>query len=108
MSGITVGTALAISAGVAAVGTGVAIHQGNMQAKSAVSAQNRAKATADKQTTAAEQAFNAANKKMPNASGILDAANQAGRAGISGTMLTGASGVEKNSMALGRNVLLGQ
>ena len=104
MSGITVGTAMLISAGVAA---GAAVYTGNQQAKSAKSAQNQARATADKQATAAEQAHNAANQKRPNTNSILDAASQSGRAGVSGTMLTGAQGVDKNQMALGRNTLLG-
>lgn len=98
----------AITAVAAVVGTAYSAYSSNKQAKAQKSAQNEARINADKQATAAEQAFNATNQKRPNASGILDAASQSGRAGVSGTMLTGASGVDKNAMALGRNTLLGQ
>lgn len=84
------------------------IYTGNKQEKAQKKAQAQAQANADKQATAAEQAFNATNQKRPNTSEILDAATQAGRAGVSGTMLTGASGVDQNALALGRNTLLGQ
>lgn len=98
-------TAVVVGAAVSAVSS---IYTSNKQEKAQKSAQKQAQANADKQATAAEQAFNAANRKSPNTSEILDAATQAGRAGVSGTMLTGSSGVDKNSLALGRNTLLGQ
>lgn len=91
-----------------AVGTAVAsIYSGNQQAKAQKKAMAQAQANADKQATAAEQAMNAANQKRPDTSAILDAATQAGRGGVSGTMLTGAQGIDPNSLALGRNSLLG-
>lgn len=98
-------TAIAIGTGVAAAAS---IYNGNQQAKAQKRAQSAAKENADKQATAAEQAANAANQKRPNTSEILDAATQAGRAGVSGTMLTGASGIAQDQLALGRNSLLGQ
>lgn len=97
-----------VSIAAVALGAATSIYSGNKQASAQKKAQAQAKSIADKQATAAEQAQNAANQKRPNTSGILDAANQAGRAGISGTMLTGAQGVDKNQLALGRNTLLGQ
>lgn len=93
---------------VAAVSAAVSIYNGNKQEKAQKQAIAAAQANADKQATAAEQAFNATNQKRPNTSEILDAATQAGRGGVSGTMLTGPQGVDPNSMALGRNTLLGQ
>lgn len=105
MSGITVGTAMLVSAGVAA---GAAVYSGNKQASAQKKAMEQSKSLADKNATASEQAHNAANQKRPNTSSILDAASQSGRSGVSGTMLTGAQGVDKNAMALGRNTLLGQ
>ena len=90
------------------IGTGYNIYSGQKQASAQKKAQNAATANAEKQATAAEQAFNASNRKSADTSAILDAATQAGRGGVSGTMLTGAQGVDKNAMALGRNTLLGQ
>lgn len=103
MSGAVAG---AIVGGV--IAAGASIYTGNKQAKAQKSAMAQAQANADKQATAAEQAANAANQKRPDTNAILDAATQSGRAGVSGTMLTGAQGVDKNAMALGRNTLLGQ
>lgn len=93
---------------VTAVAAGLSIYQGNKQEKMQKKAMAQSKALADKSATAAEQAYNAANQKRPNTSEILDAASQSGRAGVSGTMLTGAQGISKDQMALGRNTLLGQ
>ena len=98
-------TAVAVGSAISAAAS---IYQGNKQASAQKKAMAQAQANADKQATAAEQAFNAANRKSPNTSEILDAATQAGRAGVSGTMLTGAQGVDKGGLALGRNTLLGQ
>lgn len=92
---------------VTAISAGVAIYNGNKQEKMQKKAMAQSKTLADNNATAAEQAHNAANQKRPNTSSILDAASQSGRAGVSGTMLTGAQGVDKNAMALGRNTLLG-
>lgn len=98
-------TAVAVGSAISAAAS---IYSGNKQAKAQKSAMAQAQANADKQATAAEQAANAANQKRPDTNAILDAATQSGRAGVSGTMLTGAQGVDKNAMALGRNTLLGQ
>lgn len=106
MSGVTTGTLLAMGA-MTAVAAGATIYSGNQQAKAQKNAMAQAQKNADAQATAAEQAMNKENQKRPNTSEILDAATQAGRGGVSGTMLTGASGVDKNAMALGRNALLG-
>jgi hypothetical protein len=94
-------------AAAAVAGTAVSIYNGQQQASAQKKAMNQAKSAADKQATAADQAMNKENQKRPNTTEILDAANQAGRGGVTGTMLTGASGVDKNTMALGRNSLLG-
>lgn len=69
---------------------------------------NRQADIADKQAKKAEQQINAANQKRPDTAAILAAAQQAGRAGASGTMLTGPQGVDPNALALGKSTLLGQ
>ena len=76
-----------------------------LAASSASAAQASSDAAA--QAKAADQKFNAANQKRPDTRSMLDAASAAGRGGVSGTMLTGTSGVDKNAMALGKSTLLG-
>jgi hypothetical protein len=61
----------------------------------------------DKQLKAGEESLNRANQKTPNTSRIVDQATQAGRAGASGTMLTGAAGVDPTTLQLGKSTLLG-
>ncbi len=69
--------------------------------------QSQAKANALKQEQASDQALNQANQKKPDTSAILAAAQQAGKGGASGTMLTGPTGVDPNSLTLGKSTLLG-
>jgi hypothetical protein len=64
-------------------------------------------ATTAKQMAASEQAINKASQKSPDTSAILSAASQAGKGGASGTMLTGAQGIDPNLLNLGKNTLLG-
>ncbi|BCB27048.1 hypothetical protein SKTS_19340 [Sulfurimicrobium lacus] len=96
-----------VMAGAALAGTAYSIYSGERAADAQSSAQNQAKAQADKQATAADQAQNRANQKKPDTSAILSAAGQAGKAGESGTMLTGPAGVGANTLNLGKNTLLG-
>lgn len=102
------GASAAVLAAAAVAGTAYSVYSGQKQLSAQKKAQAQAQSNANASATAAEQAANKANQKMPDTSAILDAATQSGRAGVSGTMLTGAMGVDKNSMALGRNALLGQ
>jgi type II secretory pathway pseudopilin PulG len=97
-----------VAAVAAAVGTGYSIYSGERAASAQENAQGQAKANADKQAAAADQAQNRANQKHPDVSSILSAASQAGRAGESGTMLTGPAGVDASTLKLGKNTLLGQ
>lgn len=98
-------TAIAIGTVVSAAAS---IYTGNQQAKAQKKAMAQAQQNANQQAAAAEQAFNASNQKLPDTSSILDAATRAGRGGVSGTMLTGAQGVDADKLTLGRNTLLGQ
>lgn len=70
-------------------------------------AQKEAKQEAQQQQRQSEMAVNAANRKQPDVSGIMDQAGQGVNAGVSGTMLTGPTGVNPNQLALGKNTLLG-
>ena len=100
-------TATTVLAAAAVAGTAYTIYNGQKQADAQEKAQNQAQANALKQETAADQATNKANQKRPDTMAILDAATQAGKGGASGTMLTGASGVDPNALQLGKSTLLG-
>lgn len=71
-------------------------------------AASESKALMDKQLKAADENMNRINQKRPNTNRILDEASQAGKAGASGTMLTGSQGVDPSTLQLGKNTLLGQ
>lgn len=84
--------------------------QRSAQAASLAAAAKQAadsKALMDKQLKAADEATNRAAQKRPNTSSILSEAEQAGKAGVSGTMLTGPQGVSNDQLTLGRSTLLG-
>lgn len=65
------------------------------------------KALMDKQLKSADENMNRATQKRPNTSSILSEAEQAGKAGVSGTMLTGPTGVDPSELKLGKSTLLG-
>jgi Flp pilus assembly protein TadB len=97
---------MGVTAAVAAVvGAGYAVHSGE-QAKNRqedqAAAQKRANAKAEKQ---ADQAMNRANQRTPDASTLLAEAQNRGL--NSGTMLTGAQGIDPSALTLGKNTLLG-
>jgi lysozyme family protein len=106
MSGMT--AASWIMAGIAAAGTAASIYQGDQQRSAANKARTQAQQAATQQADQAQQDENRANQKQPDANALLSAAQQAGQQGASGTMLTGASGVDSSLLPLGRNTLLGQ
>jgi hypothetical protein len=72
------------------------------------SAQNDARKAAMQQEQAADEANNQANMKSPDTGAMMSAAMMSGKAGVSGTMLTGAQGVDKDKLKTGRSTLLGQ
>lgn len=77
-------------------------------AKQQKKAQDQALANANATAKAADEANNRANQKQPDTGAILSAAQQAGKAGGSGTMLTGPQGVDPSALTLGKSTLLGQ
>lgn len=108
------GAATAVVAAAAVAGAVVAYDNGQKQKRAAERAaeqQERAMKQQAKQAedlaNRAEQDMNRANQSRPNTQGALDAASQAGRAGPSGTLLTGPQGVDPNSLQLGKTTLLG-
>ena len=100
---------MAVSAVVAvmAVSAGISYQNGQDQKKAAENASRQAQANALKQEKQADEANNMANRKQPDTAAILAAAQQSGKAGASGTMLTGSQGVDPSALQLGKNTLLG-
>lgn len=84
----------------------VQYRQGQKAKDTAQAASDAAAEEARKTADLAQQAVNKANQKKPNAGALL-AANQDGKAGQSGTMLTGPGGVDPSLLKLGKNTLLG-
>ena len=70
-------------------------------------AQTQAVAAAEKQNQQSQQLVNQANRKKPDVSSIMQAAADSSSGGPAGTMLTGPTGVDPNSLALGKSSLLG-
>lgn len=101
------GTASAITAVAAVAGAAYSIYSGQKEAKAADQARNEARENAKKQEKAGQEAINRQNGKSVDAQGALDSARMAGKGGVGGTMLTGPSGVDPNSLALGKSTLLG-
>lgn len=98
------GVTAAIAAVASVAGT---VYNGNQQKQQAKGANYQAQQAALKQQKQAEQDLNAANKKRPDTMALLDKATQQGRAGQSGTMLTGPQGIDPSMLTLGKNTLLG-
>lgn len=92
---------------VAAVGTVASIQSAKKQASAQKKAAEQAQANAVKQAKAADEATNAANQKRANPRAALDNAMMSSKSGASGTMLTGAGGVDPASLQLGKTTLLG-
>lgn len=82
-----------------------AMQQASLAAAEKQAAESRA--LMDKSLKAADENMNRATQKRPNTAGILASAQQAGKSGASGTMLTGPQGVDPAALTLGRNTLLG-
>lgn len=100
-------TAAWVAAGIAAVGTAYSVYSGEENKKAQAQAQQQAKQNADRQASLADQAMNRENQKKPDTVGALAAAQQSGKSGASGTMLTGSQGIDPSALNLGKNTLLG-
>ena len=62
---------------------------------------------ATQQANQADQAFNRANGKTPDLMGLSSQNAMDAKGGVSGTMLTGPTGIDPKSLLLGRTTLLG-
>lgn len=105
MSGAT--TAAYVVAATMAASTAYQAYAGNKAGQDQRSAQRQSMRTAQDQANAAEQANNRANQKRPDVAGALSSALMSGKAGASGTMLTGPGGIDPNALQLGKSTLLG-
>ena len=94
-------------AAAAVAGAAIAYNNGQEQKKAAEKASQQAEANAKKQEKAADEATNRANQKRADTGAALDAASQSGKAGASGTMLTGPQGIDPAALNLSKNTLLG-
>lgn len=94
-------------AAAAVAGAAIAYNNGQEQKKAAEKASQQAEANAKKQEKAADEATNRANTKRADTGAALDWATQAGKAGASGTMLTGPQGIDPAALNLSKNTLLG-
>lgn len=94
---------------VAAVATSAVVSyvNGQKQQDAAKDAAKQAKANADRQAAQADMDFNRANQKRPDTMALLSAAQQAGKMGASGTMLTGSAGIDPSTLNLSKSTLLG-
>lgn len=108
-------TAATIAGAVAAVGsTAYGIYNGQKQdamQQQALKRQNNAEQTAEAQQLSTERqseiAQNQANAKTPDIAQILAKAALSAKSGVSGTMLTGPTGVDPSTLNLGKSTLLG-
>lgn len=91
----------------AVIGTGVSYASAQRSASMQEAGMRQAQKNADAQAAQADQAANAANRKKPDTSAIMDAAMSAGKQGSYGTMLTGPGGVDTSALNLGKTSLLG-
>lgn len=108
MSGATAATIAAYAGAAAAVaGTAYSVYSGEKQAAAQKEARQQVEKQARDNAKAQDEATNRANQKRTDAMGALDAAQQAGKGGASGTLLTGPQGVANNALSLGRSTLLG-
>ena len=113
MTGAVTATTVALigAAAVGAAGLGYTIASGEDAKRKQAnalskqeSAQKQAVNAAEGQRKQSEMAINQANRRQPDVAGIMQAASKDAE---SGTMLTGPTGVDPNSLSLGKSTLLG-
>lgn len=100
-------SATTVLAAAAAAGTAYSVYSGERAAGEQKTAMRKADAAAKTQADLADQATNKTNAKKPDVGAMLSANQAAAKAGGSGTMLTGPTGVDPASLQLGKNTLLG-
>ena len=109
---IAIGAIIAAAAGAASTGYSIAAGEDAKRKQAdALTRQKQEQQTAvnaaQGQRKQGEMAVNQANRQQPNVAGIMESASAASSGGAAGTMLTGPTGVDPNSLALGKSSLLG-
>ena len=102
--GWSAATWMAITAATAVATTAYTVDNSR---KTSNKANDLAKANALKNQQAQDEANNRANARGPDSSALMAANMLAAKAGQSGTMLTGPSGVDPTSLTLGKTSLIG-
>jgi Tfp pilus assembly protein PilX len=96
-----------IAALVAGGSTVASVAQGQQQMRAQKRAGRQAARQAEAAQRQAQREFNAANQKAPDIAALMKRNRAMGQAGVSGTYLTGPSGVTPGAGMLGRTTLLG-
>lgn len=105
MSGISLGTAMMVSAAVAAAGTAVNVYSNNRQQKAQKQA-NRIQQEASER--AYQQEISDMRRQNQNSVDTTNLLEQNTGSDVGSTMLTGASGIDPSQLTLGKgNKLLG-
>lgn len=108
---VTGGASLALAAGAGALAGDTLVDKPAAAAQKGMELQQQANNTAidqaTKQADQADQANNRANSKAPDLAALFGQNVLNAKGGQSGTMLTGAQGVDPNSLLLGKKTLLG-
>ena len=107
VGGILGGPGGALQGAMQGFGAGSHADKAKKDEKHANSAMEQAQKNADAAAKQADEDFNRANQKRPDTNAILAAAQDSVRGGTSGTMLTGAQGVDPETLKLGKTTLLG-
>lgn len=107
VGGILGGPGGALQGAMQGFGAGSQADKAKKDKKQAKSAMEQAQKNADAAAKQADEDFNRANQKRPDTNAILAAAQDSVRGGTSGTMLTGAQGVDPETLKLGKTTLLG-
>lgn len=102
--GWTAATWMAISAAGTAAAT---IYTTDKARQASNQANDIAKTNALNTQQQSDEANNRANAKSPDSAAMLSANMMAGKAGQSGTLLTGPQGVDPSQLTLGKTTLLG-
>ena len=104
---VSLSAAMPYMLGMAGAGLAMQYQNGEDAKKAQSEANQTAKAAAVKNADMADQAFNKANGKQPDIASMMGQNALNAKGGQSGTMLTGAGGIDPSTLLLGKKTLLG-
>lgn len=91
----------------AVVAVGTTAYASDQARTSSNKARDASMAAAKKTAQQQDEADNRANQKQANTQSLLEAAVNGNKGGAASTLLTGSTGIDPNSLTLGKNSLLG-